>query len=85
MANRNSPTAGQSNAATALALVGLVVVALALLGLMVLVLPPLVGIFWVVVIFAVPAVFHYVVWGWWLSQMRDRDDEAGERVEKFED
>ena len=70
------------DAATAIALLGLVVLGAALLGLMALVLPQLLGIVIVVLIFAVPAAFHYVVWGWWLSQMRDEelrheDDESG--------
>jgi len=76
MANRN-----QSNAATAIALLGLLLVSAAILGLMALVLPQLLGVLIVVLIFAVPAVFHYLVWGWWLSQMRD--NQPGD--EKIED
>jgi hypothetical protein len=69
---------GQSNAATAIALFGLVLIGAALLGLMALVLPQLLGIVVVILIFAVPAAFHYLVWGWWLSQMKDEqaEDEA---------
>lgn len=67
---------GQSNAATAIALFGLVLTGAALLGLMALVLPQLLGIVVVVLIFAVPAAFHYLAWGWWLSQMRVEDEEA---------
>jgi hypothetical protein len=66
MVNRN-----QSNAATAIALLGLLLMSAAILGLMALVLPQLLGVLIVIMIFAVPAVFHYLVWGWWLSQMRD--------------
>ena len=66
MANRN-----QSNAATAIALFGLLLISAAILGLMALVLPELLGVLIVLLIFAVPAVFHYLIWGWWLSQMRD--------------
>ena len=66
MASRN-----QSNAATAIALLGLLLISAAILGLMALVLPQLLGVLIVILIFAVPAVFHYLVWGWWLSQMRD--------------
>src|SRR5260221_11113099 len=62
---------GQSNAATAIALFGLVLMGAALLGLMALVLPQLLGVVVVVLIFAVPAAFHYLVWGWWMSQGRD--------------
>ena len=39
------------------------------------------GILIVILIFAVPAVFHYLVWGWWLSQMRQREAE-GEEIEE---
>jgi len=76
-----SPSKGESNAATAIALVGLLLIGAALLGLMALVLPHLLGIVLVILILAVPAAFHYLVWGWWLSQVRDREAEA----EKIED
>ena len=39
---------------------------------MALVLPQLLGILIVILIFAVPAGFHYLVWGRWLSQARER-------------
>jgi hypothetical protein len=82
MATRNSSSNGQSNAATAIALVGLLLISAALLGLMALVLPQLLGILIVILIFAVPAAFHYLIWGWWLSQVRDQEREAeGEKVE----
>jgi hypothetical protein len=85
MAIRNSPSGSQSNAATAIALLGLLLISAALLGLMALVLPQLLGILIVILIFAVPAAFHYLVWGWWLSQAREREQEAeGERVESRE-
>ncbi len=78
MASRNSSSNSQSNAATAIALLGLLLIAAALLGLMALVLPQVLGILIVILIFAVPAVFHYLVWGWWLSQVRDREAEMEE-------
>ena len=78
MPDRRAPSSSQSNAATAIALFGLVLLAAAMLGLMALVLPQLLGILVVILIFAVPAAFHYLVWGWWLSQMRDDDPEAGD-------
>jgi uncharacterized membrane protein len=79
MSTRNSPTPrSQSNAGTAIALLGLLLISAAILGLMALVLPQLLGVLVVILIFAVPAVFHYLIWGWWLSQMRDTapDDES---------
>ena len=78
MANRSSPSRNQSNAATAIALVGLLLISAALLGLMALVLPQLLGILIVILIFAVPAAFHYLIWGWWLSQVRDQEIDAKE-------
>lgn len=79
MTQRNSPTTrNQSNAGTAIALVGLIFISMALLGLMALVLPELLGVLLVILIFAVPAAFHYLIWGWWLSQSRiaESDDEG---------
>ena len=85
MANRNPSSGSRSNAATAIALLGLMLISAALLGLMALVLPQVLGILIVILIFAVPAAFHYLVWGWWLSQSRKREQEAeGEGVESRE-
>ncbi len=81
MRNRNAPSHHQSNAATAIALLGLVLISAALLGLMAMVLPQLLGILIVILIFALPAAFHYLIWGWWLSQVRDQEIES----EKNED
>ena len=63
----------QSNAGTILALFGLLVIAAGLLGLMALVLPQLLGIVLVVGGLFGMVFFHYVVWGWWLSQMKPDD------------
>ena len=85
MSPRNSPTIGQANVATAIALFGLILISAALLGLMAMVLPQLLGIVVVFLVFLVPAAFHYVVWGWWLSQMREEEVAAEETTEKVED
>lgn len=72
------PRAGkpQSNAGTAIALFGLLLVSGAILGLMSLVLPQVAGVLLVVLlIFVVPMILHYLVWGWWLSQMKDTENE----------
>jgi Flp pilus assembly protein TadB len=82
MSNRNSPASrNQSNAGTAIALAGLVFISLAILGLMALVLPQLLGVLVVILIFAIPAAFHYLIWGWWLSQARNKqlDEEENEK------
>lgn len=66
----------QSNAGTAIALFGLLLASGAILGLMSLVLPQVAGVLLVVLlIFVVPMALHYLVWGWWLSQMKDEEDE----------
>lgn len=66
----------QTNAATAVALFGLLLVSGAILGLMSLVLPQVAGVLLVVLlIFVCPMVLHYLLWGWWLSQMKDTENE----------
>lgn len=77
MSNRR-PSSSQSNAATALALAGLVVLGLSLLTLVAFVLPFVRGIIVIAMLFIIPAAFHYLVWGWWLSQMRDEESEPDE-------
>lgn len=78
---RPEPTSrtARSDAATAIALLGLIVLGAGLLGLMALVLPQLLGIVIVVLIFAVPAALHYLIWGWWMSQMRDEEADQEEQ------
>jgi hypothetical protein len=69
----------QSNAGTAIALFGLLVISGAILALMALVLPQVAGVLAVVLlIFVMPMMLHYVVWGWWLSQVKEEDQEAEE-------
>ena len=62
-------------------MVGLILMSLAMLGLMALVLPQLLGVLVVILIFAVPAVFHYLIWGWWLSQARNSETTEEEKIE----
>lgn len=65
---------GQSNAGTMIALFGLIVMGGAFLGLTALVLPQFLGLMLVVGgLFVVPALFHYLVWGWWMSQIKDEN------------
>jgi hypothetical protein len=69
---RTAPSEAESNAATWIALFGLLLIGGALLGLTVLVLPQFLGVIAVAGgLFAVPIAFHYLVWGWWMSQMKD--------------
>lgn len=74
--SRRSPS-NQSSAATLLALFGLLLIGGGLLGLTALVLPFVWGFVIVAMLFIVPIAFHYLVWGWWMSQMKDEppDDE----------
>lgn len=75
---RPTQNSAQSNAATWIALFGLLLVGGALLGLTALVMPQFLGLIAVVGgLFVVPIAFHYLVWGWWMSQMKDDtpDDE----------
>jgi len=76
MPRHDRPTSSQANAATFLALAAMIVLGLALLGLAAVVLPGLLAIFLLLVLFAVPAAFHYLVWGWFLSRGRQRDGEG---------
>jgi hypothetical protein len=74
----------QSNANTAIALFGLLLISGGILGLMSLVLPQVAGLLLVVLlVFVVPMALHYIVWGWWLSQMKESEDE--ERAWRPED
>lgn len=80
MPPRPSSSRPQSNAGTAIALFGLLLVSGAILGLMSLVLPQVAGVLLVILlIFVFPMILHYLVWGWWLSQMKEdpEDKEDG--------
>ena len=76
MPKPDSTSTARSDMATAIALLGLVIIALGLLGLMALVLPQVLGVVIVILIFIVPAVLHYLVWGWWMSQVREQEIEV---------
>lgn len=77
MAERDPAAAARANLATMIALVGLLVIAGGLLALAAVVLPFVRGFIIVGLIFALPVAFHYLVWGWWLSQ-KLKDPENGE-------
>jgi hypothetical protein len=73
------PKKPQSNAGTAIALFGLLLISGAILGLMSLVLPQVAGVLLVVLlVFVMPIMFHYLVWGWWLSRMNTPEDEENQ-------
>jgi hypothetical protein len=76
MADSERPGRGQSNAATAIALIGLIFAGGALLGLVALVLPQVTALLLVVIlVFVVPAGLHYLLWGWRRAQVREDESE----------
>jgi hypothetical protein len=81
---RDPQRLAESNAATVVALFGLLVIGGGLMGLIALVLPQFMAVLLVVGgLFVLPVAFHYLVWGWWLSQMREREgkEEGGSGIE----
>jgi|GEM_PF-1893841 len=66
----------RSNVGTYLALAGLLVMAAGLLALMAFVNIAFFGVLIVIVAFFGMGLFHYVVWGWWLSSLPSDDDEV---------
>ncbi len=76
--NASRSTNGQPNAGTLLALVGLMLVAGGLLALMAMVMPGLFGILLVIWAFLFFGLFHYFVWGWWMTARRDDGDDESD-------
>ncbi len=70
--NGEPPQRAGKNAATLMALVGLIFLGACLVGLVALVTPAALGIVVVVFGFFLVGAFHYVTWGWWF--MRSRRD-----------
>lgn len=67
-------TESARNAATMVALMLLIVGAAAFLFLVVMVLPGLVRVLSIIALVPAAFVFHYLVWGWWLSSMLKTDE-----------
>lgn len=59
--------ASARNAATFIAMLALLATAFGLLGLAAMVMPQILGLLVVVGGFGFCVLFHYLVWGWWLS------------------
>ena len=77
MTQSETSSSRRRDTGTLLALTALLILAVGLLVLVGLVLPQVLGIVLVVFGFLFVCVFHYVVWGWWLSNARTpRDDET---------
>jgi len=76
---------------TIVALMMVAAVAIGLLGVMALVLPHLLGVVLIVAGIGLFALFHYVVWGWWLGgylrrlEERDQVKESEVRAQKSAD
>lgn len=74
---RVRPTEASRNAATCLALVGILIVAGGLLALTAMVLPQIRGLLLVAGGLGLFITLHFVTWGWWLSRApRGEDREA---------
>jgi hypothetical protein len=73
-AHRERPSDAQQNAATCLAMFGLLAMGLALIGFTALVLPQIRGLLLVVGGIAAFILLHYVTWGHWLSNQPPPDD-----------
>ena len=71
----NSPRPESRNAATFLALFGLMALAAGLMFLTAMVLPQIFFLGLVVVGFVMSIAFHYLLWGWWLSKGTQPDDD----------
>ena len=66
------------NAATFMALGVLILAAIAFLVLVAMVVPSALGIFAVGLGFSMFIAFHYLVWGWWLSERLNRPEQVAE-------
>lgn len=68
-----TPTGDQRNLGTAIALGGLLAVGGGLFALVMVVLPIARGFCWVGLIVLLPALFHYFIWGRWMSRVREQE------------
>ncbi|MCY2966638.1 MAG: hypothetical protein NT069_23915 [Planctomycetota bacterium] len=73
MSPLDGPTAkNQRNLATSIALLIVLIIAGSLFALVSLVFPQVQGLLIVGLIFVVPTLFHYFVWGRWMMRVRER-------------
>jgi len=77
VSQRRPPDSGR-DLATFSALLGLLLLGGLLIFLSALVVPQILGIVLVVVGFSGMLIFHYLVWGWWLSRMLPPKEEEDE-------
>lgn len=66
------PPVAARNMATTFAMAALGLISLSLFALVALFFPHVQGILLVGALFALPALFHYFVWGRWMSRLRDQ-------------
>ena len=71
---QQSPRGTQSNTATMVALLGLILLGACLVGLVALVTPAALGIVVVGFGFFLVGAFHYLTWGWWFMRSRGPED-----------
>ncbi|MFM8286704.1 MAG: hypothetical protein ACKOGA_08260 [Planctomycetaceae bacterium] len=79
------PPAAARNLATSFAMVTLALISLSLFALVAIFFPHVQGIVLVGALFALPALFHYFVWGRWMSRLREqmlREEAEREAVER---
>jgi hypothetical protein len=72
MSPRDSSSESVRNFGTALAMVMVLVIALGLFYLVATVFPSIAGLLIVGLLFVLPALFHYFVWGRWMERVRQR-------------
>jgi len=67
------PASDRKDLATTIALGGMLLAGAGLFALVMFVLPIARGFCWVGLIILFPALFHYFVWGRWMTRLRERD------------
>ncbi|MFN7804431.1 MAG: hypothetical protein ACK5TO_10475 [Planctomycetaceae bacterium] len=72
MSPRDPSSESARNFGTALAMVMVAVIALGLFYLVATVFPSIAGLLIVGLLFVLPALFHYFVWGRWMERVRQR-------------
>lgn len=70
----------QSNAATYLALFGVLFIGGAILAVTAIVFPNVLAILFIAAFVFVPAAFHYVIWGRWLSKLNDNQSNPDDQL-----
>jgi hypothetical protein len=78
MPSKKPPTQAHHDGATLVALFGLVAIAIGLLGLAAIIVPGILALLLLVVLFAIPAAVHYLVWGRLFKQIGSADHDPAD-------